>query len=453
MSLEPFYTSLVAQYLEPVQTAYLIEQNIVQYGQSINLSGVENPLTYIRRFPRNTILDLNLSRCGLTSEQLHQILFLQQNIQRLNIYFNMITDLSPLPNLTYLDISYNQRFSGVGLSNSPELIFLNLNECDITDQRFNEIETLTQLQTLTLSLPEWKQDTPFTGDFSNLLVLKLDAATDINLSKIRHFQRLEYVGVVGNNITDIGVAYLQRLPNLRMLDAAETLITGLTLSRLVQLTHLNVSFTETMHYDHLQHLVNLRALSIDDERPEGEQNLDPDLAFLTPMTKLQFLDLNSAMISDDGFKVLSRLPLRFLQLSYVNINADAMMCLSEIHTLEILYLDSAVFENKQDLALLRPPNLRILGIYAEEPVITDDTVDLLFGLRLSDLNANLEVGEAGVLSDVGIERLISAGVIPDTTRIYSREDIVSVSQYLHEYPQYTSDIMTFLQSRWKDISR
>lgn len=75
------YVSLPAQYLEPKQTAYLILEDLVRTGQGLHLSKITNPLIHINRFPRNTILDLTLRHCNLTSEQLRQILTHQQGIQ------------------------------------------------------------------------------------------------------------------------------------------------------------------------------------------------------------------------------------------------------------------------------------------------------------------------------------------------------------------------------------
>lgn len=445
--LESFYTTLVSQYLEPRETAYLILHDIVQFGQVLNLKGIMNPNIYIRKLPHNTIRELTLSHCELTSKELRRILRHQQRIDRLDVAWNNLDTLPPLPDLTHLNLLRNRHFSGAGLSRYPELTFLNVELCELTEAGVREIQTLSHLHTLLLDIPESMMNQPFTGNFVNLRVLRLDMGSDISLTKIHRFAELEYISLVSGNMTDHGITFLQTLPYLRLLNVPETPLNGVTLQRLTGLTHLNLAHGGIMNYNYLRHLVNLRALAIDDERPEGEQDLDPNLSFLAPLTHLQYLDLNNALISEQGFTVLSRLPLKFLQLAHVTPTPEAMKSLTAISTLEVLHLIHGVL-NPIDLSLLRPPQLSVLSIYTEEPILTNDTVEMLFGLHLSSLNTSLE---SEPLTEEGITKLIQAGVISDHTRIHSDEDHVSVYEYLTRYPVYQGDIMTFFRSRWSSV--
>lgn len=449
------YEQIVSSYLEPDQIAYLHSDGITPITTTLNLHNINNYLDYIVQFSSNTLVELDVSRTKLTSNELHAIVTFQTQLHTLNISYTNVTTIvnvtSYLTQLTSLNMQ-GLKVMGRGLGELITLTHLNVYYTELTLAGLNEIRGLSELLVLGITLPE-KFESPFSGSFTHLRELTLGRATNVTVSQLHHYP-LTYINVSETDVTDAGVLLLNSLPHLRMVDLSNLAITGDGFANLTQLTHLNIAFSSTINYDSLTNLRLLQALAIEDTCYVRQNNQyvplnDPDLGFLQHMRFLEYAELSKLTISDVGWTLLTTLPLRFLELRWVKLSLPAMETLSLIPTLVILHLQFAEYDVMW-LQYLRPPALKYLSLYDNVTGITDNNIDVLTGLYLNQLNVYLAEdpdSDEVTLTDSGIGQLIRNRVVPDRSAVYSSEDHISVSAYINEYSTTRDDIFTYLKGR------
>jgi hypothetical protein len=151
---------------------------------------------------------------------------------------------------------------------------------------------------------------------------------DKDLIALRSFPNLEALGFSGApGVTDAGLAEVEPLSHLKMLDLMATSITDAGLSRLTCLTELRE--------------LNLMATGI----------TDAGLAKLKPLNRLQFLHLAGTKITDDGLVHLQSFPLlEMIDLPGTAITDKGLQHLASLKKLRTL---SLVYSNISDAELVR----------------------------------------------------------------------------------------------------
>lgn len=157
------------------------------------------------------------------------------------------------------------------------------------------------------------------------LTLEFTKVTDAGLASLPHLSQLEEldVGGVGHEITDVGMAHVTQLHNLRGINLDDTIITNAGLKRLTSLTSLEgLHIGNTRVTDeglvHLQAFRDLRVLNL-----EQTKITDDGLVHLQGLAKLEVLYLNMTAVSDAGLPQLNTISsLRHLEL-YDTLATDA----------------------------------------------------------------------------------------------------------------------------------
>lgn len=185
-----------------------------------------------------------------------------------DVYSAGITDISPLSNLTDLEM-------------------LSLNSNEITD--ISPLADLTNLEFLWLSYNQIS-DVDVLGDLTNLRYLCLSSNEVADIDSIGNLTSLEDLWVDDNQITDIGP--LSDLTNMEELWLSNNQITDLSpLRDLTNLESLSLSFNGISDISPLNDLTNLTSLSV-------SNNSISDISVLSDMNYLSYLDLGGNSIFD-----------------------------------------------------------------------------------------------------------------------------------------------------------
>ena len=216
------------------------------------------------------------------------------NLVDLRFPNNQVNDLSPLQNLTNLEILVFGDWTGgnlvsdltplQNLSNLLQLAFAN-----------NQVTTLTPLQNLTsLQVLDFghNQVTSLTPlqNLTNLWSLVFSNNQVTTLSPLQYLTNLQVLWFSNNQVTSL--TPLQNLTNLQSLNFAGNQVTDLTpLQNLTKLSFLYFSETAVSDLAPLQNLTNLEDLYSCD-------NLVTNLTPLQNLTKLRVLALRSNAITD-----------------------------------------------------------------------------------------------------------------------------------------------------------
>jgi Leucine-rich repeat (LRR) protein len=150
--------------------------------------------------------------------------------------------------------------------------------------------------------------------------------------------QLEQLGEVNNldlsetSITDLSLAHLSQLTELRKLDLSGTQVAGPGLAPLSWLTSLNLSRT-SMTDPGMEYLGRLRALR--ELQLQGTHVHGPGLEYLIGLTRL---DLSDCPVADKGLKSLYRLKqLRWLNLAGTRVTDEGVEALRDkLPNLEII---------------------------------------------------------------------------------------------------------------------
>jgi hypothetical protein len=153
-----------------------------------------------------------------------------------------------------------------------------------------------------------------------------DSATDLDLSQVANFPKLEVLGQRSARLlSGEGLKHLKGLSAIRMLnlqntnvnDAGLVHLSGMTGLRYLDLDHTQVSDAGLMH---LQHLTGLETLKL-----EGTQVTDAGLAHVKRLGGLQRLVLRDTKISDSGLVNIEALPrLEYLDVTKTSVTRSGM---------------------------------------------------------------------------------------------------------------------------------
>jgi len=207
------------------------------------------------------------------------------NLQELNLYFNKISDISPLANLTklkYLDLTANQLSDIKPLTNLSNLYLLYLSYNQISD--ISPLANLTNLELLEVDGNRINDIKPL-SNLANLKFLYLGHNQINDIKPLIKLNKLEYLYLSYNKISDIN-----------------------TLANLTYLQRLGLDHNQISNISPLANLTNLQLLCLDD-------NQINDIKPLANLINLSFLCLDHNQISD--IKPLANLTnLKYLDLSY-----------------------------------------------------------------------------------------------------------------------------------------
>ena len=271
-----------------------------------------------------------------------------ENVKRLNLALNQITDITPLSrltNLTELDLWGNEIVDLSPLSN-----LTSLTELILVGGRFEDISplrNLTSLTTLILGSSHFNGDISILRDLTNLSYLALgdiwqeqtdfstlEALVDlerlhlggarelVNISFLENLTRLTELSISGANISDF--APLGNLVSLTSLDLQSNQISdisSLQLHNFPSLTVLRLFNNQITDISELSSLASLTDLTL-------MRNQISDISPLASLTNLEILWLNNNLISDVSplmnLTSLTQLDLSGNQLYWEDVNELAL---------------------------------------------------------------------------------------------------------------------------------
>ena len=184
-------------------------------------------------------------------------------LQRLELEYNRITDLTPLSqlkNLELLNLSlrFNQIADLTPLSQLKNLNWLFLNSNQIVD--LTPLNQLKNLNSLGLDRNQIADLTPL-GQLTNLYSLRLDVNQIVDLTPLNQLKNLRTLSLDRNQIADL--TPLSQLKNLELLNLRFNQIVDLTpLNQLKNLRTLSLRFNQIVDIPPLNQLNNLQNLSL-----------------------------------------------------------------------------------------------------------------------------------------------------------------------------------------------
>lgn len=210
------------------------------------------------------------------------------------------------------------------------------------------------------------------------------------------------------NVSDLEVAYLGRMSQLKVLRLEESRVTDKCVPFLAQMTGLTflnlkgATFSSAGLKD-LKTLVNLTNLELDDTRLTDEGLLE-----LAPLTKLRELHLRRTQVANPGMAVLAHMPdLRVLKLRDTLVTDVGLAHVAGLKNLVELDLSEGIFSDKGLVHLAGLTNLENLSLWATDT--TDEGLDQLAGLtKLRVLSL-----EKTRVTDAGIPKLAALTNLTD----------------------------------------
>ena len=182
--------------------------------------------------------------------------------------------------------------------------------------------------------------------------------TDADPVKLRPFDRLEWLGLYGQSVTDEGMTEVAKLPRLKTLFLSGTKVTGAGLKRLAPLK-------------------NLESLVIGGD---GTKWTAKDLQELAPLEKLQWLDLDDASVSGEALQELAALKhLRKLDLNGCKFKDADLAGLAGLTSLEELELGNTAVKDEGLKEVAKLEGLRSLNLISDD--VTDEGMSYLAGLK------------------------------------------------------------------------
>jgi hypothetical protein len=277
----------------------------------------------------------------------------------------------------------------------------------------------------------WQKTQPFIAlepnDIQMLNLYNCDGVGDYLLSQIDHLSGLEVLFLHESNLTPKGLRYiknfknlkalaipdyvqskelsfLQELPSIEYLNFAGPMVNDEKLSiigKLTWLTQLSIGGSEVS--TGLAHLKNLKSLRYLNLAALRNLNLDRDLSYIAALTDLEELDLQDAMVNDNGLVHLSKLhKLRRLNLLKTSpsgkITDSGLAHLKHLQSLVDLQIPSGItdigIEHLAKLDLLKKVNLWGDGI-------TDKSMAALSKMKSLE---TLDISSRNI-TDAGMEQL------------------------------------------------
>jgi Leucine-rich repeat (LRR) protein len=208
----------------------------------------------------------------------------------------------------------------------PQLEELNLTDTQVTDEGLTHIRDLVQLTRLYLGRSR-KGPVERAGRRTYKPYLKIEVVhvTDTGMAQLRQLAKLEVLSLRGSQVTDVGLLHFDEFPKLESLFIDETQVADAGLFRLAgltQLRELDLAMTRVTDsgLDHLQGLTQLAHLNL-----AGTQITDAGLASLQELTRLTDLQLQYTAITDAGVESLRRRAnLAFLGLAATQVSTSGL---------------------------------------------------------------------------------------------------------------------------------
>jgi Leucine-rich repeat (LRR) protein len=196
------------------------------------------------------------------------------------------------------------------------------------------------------------------ADLEELCLRSCPQLTPEAPNHLQHCKNLRKLSLVQCGRVEGGIAYLSRLPNLKVL-------------------WLDLPAMDTA----LKGIGGLKGLEVLTVANTGAAN--PDLEHIGRLTQLQSLDLSGTKITDEGLNRLRSLTkLRKLNLSHTQVTSDGLVHLQTLRSLETLNLEGTSVDDRGVDALKGLPNL-------EEVSIVDCKVTLGGRQRLKEILPNI----------------------------------------------------------------
>ena len=266
-------------YLTQLQT--LAELNVPWYRRIESLQGIEY------------LTGLNILTLNIEDPLVSNLSPLQNltNLTGLVIWGNFeITDITPLENLINLTtLTLGTIFINdiTPLANLTNLTNLILSETHIDD--ITPIGNLTNLRVLDLGANQLTDITPLTN-LTNLTTLHMHSNQISDITPLVNLTLLTQLDLSDNQITNVDS--IENLTLLTQLNLSNNQITDIdSIGNLTLLTQLNLSANQITNIDSIGNLVDLQWLMLDENKIE-------DINSLTNLESLEWLDLNHNQISD-----------------------------------------------------------------------------------------------------------------------------------------------------------
>ena len=261
----------------------------------------------------NKIVALSLFRCEINSlDRIISELNDFQKLTKLDLGYNLLTDISPLKKLqqlTKLELGNNQLTDITPLKKLQQLTELNLSSNQLTD--ITPLKELQQLTELNLSYNQLTDITPL-KELQQLTELNLSANQLTDISPLKELQQLTELDLFNNKLKDItplkdlhqliglnvginqltSIFPLEKLKHLKLLWLVKNNIRNPSvLSSLTQLERLSLGSNQISSISFLKELKNLVILHLQD-------NLLKNISPLKNLTNLTELSLDNNKISD-----------------------------------------------------------------------------------------------------------------------------------------------------------
>jgi Leucine Rich Repeat (LRR) protein len=250
-------------------------------------------------------------------------------------------------------------------------------------------------------------------------VLKLARAQfedqDIARPKAKALEKLD---LAESNANDALLLALRTVTSLRELNLSKTLIKGDGMGALrgmEKLQSLNLSGTDTMPAG-AKELEELTSLVRCDLSHTNFNLSAPDVKFLTPLTRLQYLNLDHTAVEDESLKELDKLTaLRELSLEQAHVSDRGLAHIKSLKNLTTLRFyptsrdetNKALFELKKRIPSVRIADLvlRASGVSRNRDQSGEITsLTIRSGDQIQYVNRLIDVGELMKLTDIELSR-------------------------------------------------
>ncbi len=313
-----------------------------------------------------------------------------------------LADISEIPNLEYLCLHAMKNITDKGIAHLTKmrsLKQLHIESAKITDKGLLSLSRIKTLEHLELPGPlNGITDTGVSslGTLPNLKSLKInqplraeDYYTDKSLEALANCKKLEKLGIGSPGITDVGLSYVAKLPNLNELllfncdNITNEGLANMTESKSLRSFRIFGAKNVTVAgVNKLNSLKNLTKLEIKEIKSK-DTILD-----ISELTNLEFLHLGSRYLKDEKFTDVD------------------LKCLANHKKLNTLFLFPRDFTDKGMVTMSNMTNMRSLSIYGSD--LTDEGLKYLTNLKkLEELSivSSISSDTGGNITEKGLRYL------------------------------------------------
>jgi Leucine-rich repeat (LRR) protein/GTPase SAR1 family protein len=341
------------------------------------MSGIEEARRRIRKCLANQETELDLSDCDLKSLNEINGIYECQQLKKIVIERNFLTNfnnLRSLTNLTEIHASHNL------IDNTKELKYLSkLNILDLSKNQIKSIDELALINTLS-ELKLYGTAIRNVSQLTNLKNLKsLDVSYNefLEYSSLKNLNQIKSLTLGGENYGKGDISEIRGLLNLEELIISKSLVEVIDdIAELTNLKHLDLSKNYILKIEKLQKLKQLEHLNLSDN---NNINIIPIFEF----TNLRYLSIYGI-----GLKTLEPIS-KLANLTYLDASSNIisnLKPLKELFQLETLHLFSNRIQNLEGLNYLT--KLKTLNLCSNE------ISDILPICQLSEIsNLNLSANK------------------------------------------------------------